>query len=180
MKILLTRNGNGVVSHMLPVLQISSEECASIQEAISHFSLELEVYEVSAVYATSKDVVGELRSSLKEIGLPEELRALRRLHKELEGKEQKKDPIEILNEELCALSSVVNSTLDKAVAFTRKHYGVEKRETMPVSNNGTWPRTLDAIIERVGMAIDQLQGRAPNAKGSTTKKLRKALGYTYP
>jgi hypothetical protein len=53
---------------------------------------------------------------------------------------------------------------------------------MPVSWCGdpNWQRKADALVERAGWIYDRLRGRNRLAKQSVTKRLRKALGYTYP
>lgn len=47
-------------------------------------------------------------------------------------------------------------------------------------NGGNWERTADAFAELAGFIHDRMNGRRRSEKKSMTKKIRKALGYTYP
>lgn len=43
-----------------------------------------------------------------------------------------------------------------------------------------WQRTVDSLAETAGWIYDRLAGKNRLAKRSVTKRIRKALGYTYP
>lgn len=44
----------------------------------------------------------------------------------------------------------------------------------------TWQRRADSIAELAGWIYDRVNGMTRLDKKSVTKKIRKALGYTYP
>ena len=47
-------------------------------------------------------------------------------------------------------------------------------------DNPNWERTVDGIAELAGWTHDRLNGRTRLDRRSMTKKIRRALGYTYP
>lgn len=61
--------------------------------------------------------------------------------------------------------------------------GDEGRASLGLVNGGDLHRIdkeLDSIMEQLSILRDRVHGRSPLDKGSSTKKMRKFLGYAYP
>lgn len=68
------------------------------------------------------------------------------------------------------------------VSQAREEDGKEYDGYEPVSyhDNPNWQRHADALAELAGWIYDRMNGRNRLDRRSMTKKIRKAIGYTYP
>ncbi len=79
------------------------------------------------------------------------------------------------------VQAVVDRAHNDLVSLVRNYLGDEAfKESMPKQDDGHWNRPLDGLAETVGWVYDKLEGRVRPGRGSMTKKIRKALGYSMP
>ena len=55
-----------------------------------------------------------------------------------------------------------------------------KLDTEKASEESSIEKMMDSICLSGALIMDRLKGKYPNNRGSLTKKIRKALGYTLP
>lgn len=53
-------------------------------------------------------------------------------------------------------------------------------ESVSFAEDPAWQRQADALAELAGWIHDRLHGRNRLSRGSVTKRIRRALGYTVP
>lgn len=83
------------------------------------------------------------------------------------------------------LQKINSETMDKVrelVQRAQKDEGLEWDTDQPVSfhDNPNWQNYADGFAEMTGWIYDRLSGRNRLHKKSVTKRIRKALGYSYP
>lgn len=85
-------------------------------------------------------------------------------------------------EELKQIQRDANEKVVALVNKVQKEEGLEWDTTEQVSfvDDPNWNYAADAFAEMTGWIYDRLHGRTRSDKKSVTKKIRKALGYTYP
>lgn len=83
------------------------------------------------------------------------------------------------------LHTINTETMDKVrelVQRAQAEEGLNWDTDQPVSfhDDPNWQNYADGLAETSGWIYDRLNGRNRLHKKSVTKKIRKALGYTYP
>lgn len=83
------------------------------------------------------------------------------------------------------LQKINNETMDKVrelVNRAQADEGLSWDTDQPVSfcDDPNWERLADDLASMGGWVYDRLNGRNRLHKKSVTKKIRKAIGYTYP
>lgn len=58
--------------------------------------------------------------------------------------------------------------------------GQDDNKPVSFADDPNWQRRADALGELCGWIYDRLHGKTRLDRGSMTKKIRKAIGYTYP
>ena len=58
--------------------------------------------------------------------------------------------------------------------------GFDGKNSVDWYDNSDWSRAVDGLIELGGWVYDRLDGKSIHNRSSMRRKLRKALGYTYP
>lgn len=85
-------------------------------------------------------------------------------------------------QELKRIQEQANKAVTELVNKAQADEGLEWDTDKPVSfvDHANWNYPADAFAELTGWIYDRLAGRNRLHKKSVTKKIRKALGYTYP
>ena len=83
------------------------------------------------------------------------------------------------------LSKIVDETNEKVVTLVLKAREEEFGEfdmdkPMPYADDPNWERKADSLAEMCGWIYDRMNGKTRLDKRSMRRKIRRALGYTYP
>lgn len=83
------------------------------------------------------------------------------------------------------LEKIYRETNEKVVALVNKvqeeeGLGWDTSESVSFADDPNWNYKADAFAELSGWIYDRLNGMTRLDKKSVTKKIRKALGYSYP
>lgn len=83
------------------------------------------------------------------------------------------------------LREILNETNDKVVQLViearNSHAdGWDGRKPVSYADDPNWQRAADGFAEMTGWIYDRMHGRNRLHRQSMTKKIRKALGYSYP
>jgi hypothetical protein len=88
----------------------------------------------------------------------------------------------IFAQELDKIVETAREQIVELVQKAQKEDGLEwdTRESISFVEDTGWQNKADSLAEIAGWIYDRLNGKTRLDKKSVTKKLRKALGYTYP
>ena len=83
------------------------------------------------------------------------------------------------------LKEIEEETWEKVVALVFKaredEFGhSDGNEMVSFADDPNWQRKADALGELCGWIYDRINGKTRLSRGSMTKKIRRALGYSYP
>lgn len=188
MKVVIITERNGIIQSCVSIIQIGDGELEELNKVLAPLLLFAGLVDVpdepvanlrKAVKVFAKDLAPTITSKgIREM----KERAKNAFAKEAppSRREAKLSVSTYLNDETKDLSKTVRKSLNVLIEEARKRAGVSDDPTKPVDNFfGDWDTNLHGLIEMTGMALDKLRGESYK-KNNLVKKLRKALGYTYP